>query len=208
MRQTYPNKRLLVVNATGQSLLEEPSPLVLEQMVDGAHVSVASLRNVALELGAADDWYCLWDADDYSRPDRLSWQMACRRDGYSCLLRSQFRFNFCRGSGRVVAHAAGIPATAIWPGNHGRFRVSGSQSVEDDLSFLRRHFGARIYSVANPPLMSVAFFHGLNVLSESLFMESMSGPEFAGRIELDAALVPEFQSVLAIYGLLSVIKTH
>jgi glycosyltransferase involved in cell wall biosynthesis len=74
-RQTYPAKRLLIVN-TGEGPMAEESATVMEPCFIGADaLSIGALRNLACENAAADIIVHM-DDDDLSHPFRIEEQVA------------------------------------------------------------------------------------------------------------------------------------
>lgn len=202
MRQTYPFRQLVVVNATGQPLITAPQDNIREIAAPEAdRRAVGRLRNLAAD--AADgEWLALWDDDDYHHPDRLLHQLAARREGHAGLLAYQIRFDIRRCAAFLYHDPAGIPATVLWPKTVARFP---DLALCEDRAFVMTNWGHATTVLANGPgpaglhCLSVAFYHGLNATPLAQFMAGRAGPEADHRFDLDAVARDHLLRVLDRY---------
>jgi glycosyltransferase involved in cell wall biosynthesis len=113
--QTYPERELVVVNATGRALPGGLPEGAVEVRAEPG--TPGRLRNLGCDA-ATGEWLAQWDDDDWSAPDRLTVQMAQRREGACCLLRRQARYDVTPDSrrGGLVDAPAGAGGTLLLVG--------------------------------------------------------------------------------------------
>lgn len=195
--QSYKNKEIIIVNATGQRILSPEVGRGVEVFVPQG-LSVGEMRNEGI-THAAGEWLAQWDDDDWSHPDRIVHQMAHRRAGHCVMLRYQTRVLRTTRESRtgVTNHPDGARGTLLWPKTSARF--SAGPSWEDSL-FLTTHFADRLVVVDNDgfpgPCLHLAFWHGGNVMP---FAEFMGSPEALGGFDPEAH--DYISTVLPRYGL-------
>lgn len=74
MRQTWPNKELVIINH-GELSLDNGDPRIREVRVTRGKMTIGDLRNLSIE-NATGEWMIQWDDDDWHHPTRMANQMA------------------------------------------------------------------------------------------------------------------------------------
>lgn len=138
VRQHYTPYELVVVNGTDAAVLtnqemdtalfREAGCSVLEVKAPEG-LNAAAMRNKGIEA-AHGDWIFPIDDDDWCHPQRLTFQMAHRREGRACMLRYQLRVDVSEllqqpdAASRpqalqpllhLLSTDSGIPATMLFP---------------------------------------------------------------------------------------------
>lgn len=190
LRQSYQNKRLIIINSTGSPVTNRAHEYVREELVDPLTLStLGALRNYGIMLSDAQ-WICPWDDDDHSHPHRLTFQMAHRQENACCLLSSQVRADVTATPGYnlnmvcLVRNNLGLANTIIFPKNGVQYDETLLQGV--DAEFFTRCFGDNRVVLENDSewfpgaVLSFAFWHGLNVASREEFLGQFAGPQYVG----------------------------
>lgn len=121
LNQTYEGpKQLLIINDNPIPLYQDKSkipPNVVEVAVPPA-TSLGALRNIAFEH-VTTGLVVQWDDDDFSRPNRLKYQIAATPPGTVSVLKWQIQYDLvtgkhCAGCGRVSG-VGGFPGTMVFP---------------------------------------------------------------------------------------------
>ncbi len=78
--QTYPNKELVIIYESFDQptkdvldLVDDPNIVKIEAP-DDPGITLGSLRNMAVSK-CSGEYFCQWDDDDYSHPERVAFQM-------------------------------------------------------------------------------------------------------------------------------------
>ncbi len=208
MKQSYRNKQLVIVNGTGTSLLDNQHPWINEVMVDPlAYPNAAAMRNFGIDQSTGD-WIMPWDDDDHSHPHRILVQMAHRQANCCVLLSHQVRME-PMGSMICVLNddVLGLPCTALFPRDVVYY--DPNMSAGEDVEILQRGFPNRRIVVPNDgnwfpgPILSIAFYHGLNTLTREQFFGRYADPRFIGVPPdgLTQAMFDYVAGALSTYGL-------
>lgn len=202
--QQYPNKELLVINDGDSKLL---SDYEVDSAVRELHVprqrTLGDLRNIGLDE-AAGEWLMQWDDDDWSHPDRMSYQ-ASRMNGVDAvLLRCQIRYSFLNNCARIwrwtYNSSPAIPGTILHRRDGAaRYR---SEGIKEDEYFLKDHFSNRVQVIENTAAAGCAhyytrFFHGHNTWDEQHVMGQHYASPHRNRWSLDAVCRDYLKLVLA-----------
>lgn len=176
--QTYPNKRLLLANASGRPVTNIAHPEI-EEFIAGPG-TIGCLRNQALARIKNGSWFVrlFWDDDDCFPPDQLAYQMLFRdHDRAVMLARQVIVLDVPKADAAIyVRHRPwGIPNTALvprWLCNH-LFDEAGF--CGEDIEFIQQFRKADKVAVvdnAKPPVscISVAVYHGRNASPREAFL--------------------------------------
>lgn len=180
LQQHYPDKELIVVNATGTSFLDTQHPLITEIMIDNPSLSVGAMRNMGIQQ-ATKPWIAQWDDDDYRDPHLLAYQMGFAQPGKAVMLNTIVLLQLKTGKdvtsfspSASMSTVQGHPATIIFP-NTGAMYPEGD--LEDE-NFYRLHWASKTVIVENIAYpyntYMVAVHHGLNKTSAGVFMRGQN----------------------------------
>lgn len=116
MAQTFPHKKLAVVIKNGLKSpaegIEGVEHISFDDEIDPvAAVAIATSRWEQTDV----KWLCWWPPYAWSHPDRLMYQMACKRPGAAVCLREVVQYHMTRSLARIKAAPHGFLHTAIWP---------------------------------------------------------------------------------------------
>lgn len=177
--QTWPNKELLIVNDSGESVLRgDHDGSTREVMLPSGVLSLGELRNVAMEQ-ATGEWIIQWDDDDYSHPTRIQRQMELASPGHAVLLLWQVRVSLVSNTAfsfrwRFPA-VPGIPGTVLHhKSQSARYRPTPKG---EDQQFLLDCFRGRIRVIDNQaePHLYLRTYHGGNTWDERHIMGDDGG---------------------------------
>ena len=179
LAQTYANKRLFIINDGAQALLPRVIPGVVE-LRPGPGMRLGALRNYALDHIPDDVRYVVqWDDDDWSRPDRLGWQVEQQMRTPNHATVFLYEAHLQLHSGKLFVCRAtksgrgGFPGTIMHPRTGIRYQ---STAKGEDTFFVRRWRGGnRLRVLTNPPLLYTRLFHGLNTWHEAHVMRFRTG---------------------------------
>jgi len=177
LTQSYPDKEMIIVNATGTTLLDSQHPLLTEVMLDNPSLSVGAMRNMGIQQ-ATKPWIAQWDDDDYRDSHLLSYQMGFAQLGKAVMLNTIVLLQLKTGKdvttfspSAIMNTVAGQPSTIIFP-NTGAMYPEGDM---EDENFYRLHWADKIVLVDNYSypynIYVVAVHHGLNKTSAPVFMK-------------------------------------
>ncbi len=204
--QDYPEKELVVINGTGAAFLDEPHDAIREVLFD-FHVNpplLGTLRNLSLEH-ARGSWCVTWDDDDWSDPSRLSIQAAARFSGRPSVLAAQIRIDLRDGTACVYEAPSGLAPTMLFPAGPGRYPPLGRGEQVD---FAMHHHPERniLASPLVSPAISIACYHGRNVLSRDVFLGEFAAEYCRGRWALPRFEREVLERVLEELGFLVTLK--
>ena len=193
LRQTYPNKEVVIVNAaSNKSVLEQQWPTLREFRVDPVqYPTIGALRNKGIEE-ADGEWVMPFDDDDHSHLHRMFMQMAIRRDGCCVMANQQIRVDIDRHTLCIFEKADGISNTVLFPRKqaNGELNLYDSNIVEagEDDEFVKRAFGDSkiILSTGTDwfpgPCLTIAYYHTRNKSSRERFFGEYAGSQYDGRV--------------------------
>ena len=188
----------------------------------------SAMRNVGIRA-ASGDWIVCADDDDYFHPHRLLQQMAHRRGTLPCLLRYQLRIDISRivkpdestVEGQpikpwlhLLRKESGIPSTMLFPRldpatkspwlfdeslQEGEFEELLSRMPGQRVVFDNAH--TRFSADTQPSLLSIALYHGENMLSYRKFFGDVdrTSAETEVPIGLNSSDIEYLKKVFAIY---------
>lgn len=181
--QHYPDKELIVVNATGASLLDAQHSMITEVLIDNPALSIGAMRNMGIQQ-ATKPWIAQWDDDDYRDPHLLAYQMGFAQPGKAVMLNTIALLQLKTGKDVTVftpsasmATGGGQPATIIFP-NTGAMYPEGDS---EDENLYRLHWADKVVIVENYAypynMYMVAVHHGLNKTPVHTFMRGQNDTE-------------------------------
>lgn len=114
VRQSYPNKELVVVNATGTPVTTSASPRIVEITADPGQTPDA-MRGLGAAVGSNPLLVPCWDDDDLYDPHYLAFLVSHYRYGVPVLLTSQVRVDITTSAVTEVTDPAGLHDTLLVP---------------------------------------------------------------------------------------------
>jgi glycosyltransferase involved in cell wall biosynthesis len=193
LRQTYPNKEIVIVNASPEkAVLDKQWPTLREYRVDPVeYPTIGSLRNKAIEE-AEGEWIMPFDDDDHSHLHRMFMQMAVRRDGCCVMANKQIRVDIDRHTLCVYEKSAGIANTVLFPreASNGSLNLYDPDMVEagEDDEFVSRVFGDNKIILDTDfdwfpgACLSIAYYHTRNKSPRDRFFGEFAGSQYDGRV--------------------------
>lgn len=171
LKQTYPNKSLLIIN--DGPLLKLNHPDVYELKLPRLH-DLGTLRNIALDIGF-DSWICQWDDDDVYPIDKIERQVqALKLSNKSiCSYRNQIVYSIISNCARYYTSYEwhGIEGTVLHKPTEYRYPESGKG---EDTVFIE-NFKEDLLVINNEPEENIKLHHGSNVWDEFKIMDKLSG---------------------------------
>jgi len=94
-KQTYPSKKLIIINDGEFSLQDICNDIIVEVRVDNSDkkLTLGDLRNIGLDQLKEGDTWIQWDDDDYRDPELLEKQYKVFNDGISYFTESHTKNN-------------------------------------------------------------------------------------------------------------------
>lgn len=193
LRQTYPNKEVVIVNASPEkAVLDKQWPTLREFRVNPVeYPTIGALRNKAIEE-ANGEWILPFDDDDHSHLHRMFMQMAVRRDGCCVMANKQVRVDIDRHTLCTYEKAEGIANTVLFPRSsaNGALNLYDADMVEagEDDEFVNRVFGNNKIILDTGfdwfpgPCLSIAYYHTRNKSSRERFFGEFAGSQHDGRV--------------------------
>ena len=204
LQQHYPDREMVIINATGSSLLDSSHPLLREVMAP-PDLSVGAMRNIGID-NATKPWIAQWDDDDYRDSHLLAYQMGFAEEGKALMLATQVTLQVKTAkdvtvfspSASMRTTYSGHPSTLIFPNGPARYPDG---DLEDE-SFYRKYWADNAVVVPNNvfpySMYMVAVHHGLNKTSAPVFMQ---GRHDTGTISLnDSASTTRLKEILISFG--------
>lgn len=160
-RQTYPNKKLIIINDGGYSLNSYLDKRMTECRLYKKH-KLGTLRNYALLLVPKNALWIQWDDDDYHHPLAMEAQYNILKEkGVDLvLLKNQVRYYFPKNHGHIASCKNGHAGTPLAR----KKTVTYPQTAKGEDYFFFKQF-ARNYSTYvwdNPAHLYLRFYHGHN----------------------------------------------
>lgn len=173
--QSYPNKQIVIINATDISVTTHPHRLVKEiKWEPGLPATTRHMRTEAIGAADGDLLFPFWDDDDVYDRHLLTYLVSNYQAGKAVLLNSQIRVDIKNSVAYVHVEPDGIPNTILCPKADRKFFGSNTGPGED-YEFWNSHWGVKSVVVdnrafpANTMLMRV--WDGNNVLPVEDFMK-------------------------------------
>lgn len=180
MVQTYPYKRLVVVNASGVPLTDGSMQFVQEVM-HPTEATVGELRNIGIQKSVSAFIYPCWDDDDVYDPYLLSYMMRFVSLNRAVALSTQIRVDVDNSNACYHTEATGIPNTMLVPRTDAVFdHVTGGE----DESFWQKYYASNALIIGNNAWptaslkLSVRFAVGVVPIEK--FMSSHPNPKSTG----------------------------
>ena len=191
MDQTYPAKKLLIINDGDYTVLDPDVKYesVEEFRVDGKR-SLGELRNIGIRE-ATDDWIMQWDDDDFSHPERMTYQAGYIREKYAIILRWQLRYSLTNNSAFLMKWGypanPGIPGTVLF--HKDMSKLYQEVGKKEDEYFLNDHYKHRTTVLHNSPESGRAHYylriqHTHNTWDARHIMGNYVKTEYYGRRDL------------------------
>lgn len=201
--QSYPNKQIVIVNASDLAITNVAHKAVLELKWDGLDaVTTGDLRNYGIDNAAGDLIFPFWDDDDVYDRDLLTYLVANHTPGRGVMLTSQLRVDIKNSAAYVHVETDGIPNTLLCPKTEARFE---HRTAGDDFAFVQRHWALKseVVDTSAYPLNTLLMrvFDANNVLSAEEFMVGHHTADYVGMWELGASEADHMKAVLATFGL-------
>lgn len=206
VRQTYPRKRLIIVNATDTPVTNVPHHEIEEVRISHGKTEVDVLRNVGLERTTSEWVMPGWDDDDIYDPHLLVYLMLYRQTAKATMLARQVRTSIRENIAYMHHDPKGVPGTMIVPNDMRRF-TPGPQSVQ---RFAEEHYpnSRVVIDNARAPLttLSIAVHHGNNSTTLESFMPGHAGPAHKGVCSLESEEYTRLAQVMKEFGLVVSVK--
>lgn len=166
LRQTYPDRRLLIVNHGDEPLRvqvrQNPGDRYVgcdEVMVTRRELpTLGDLRNRALDL-CLSGLVCTWDDDDWMADDYMATMVSAYRLGCIVLMRRQLRHDLEANTSFIKQATDGHCGQVLYAAGT-RYRYPSLDRHED--SVFAEQFGVRRILLVNDPAIYVRIFHGHN----------------------------------------------
>lgn len=183
LEQTYPNKKLLIINTGPCDILDRERLNIEEKrLFVNNDVTLGKLRNMAFDL-TDSDFLIQWDDDDWYHPERIAYQVSgIASSGSSVFLNNQIRYSFERDTAIVYSNGP-IHGTVLHPRKI-RQRYSPLKRSEDTV--FMKILPNRVV-MDNEPKMYIRFYHGSNTWDELHIMGRASHDDVKGqRLRFDS----------------------
>lgn len=203
--QSYSNKQIVIVNATGSRVTSIPHKAVVELPWPPdllSNPTTGAMRNHALDNATGDFVFPFWDDDDVYDADLLTYLVARCRTDQSVALTSQIRVDIVNSAAHHHVEQDGIPNALLCPLTDARF--DPTLTLGEDLAFWQRHWGTRTTAVDNSawPLNSLLMrvHDGNNVVTREAFMGGPPADAYERR-PLSPTEEAHMLAVLSTFGL-------
>lgn len=183
VEQTYPNKRLIVVNTGDKPFLVGDGGQMFEMHMPGSRAKLGTLRNAALSRLAEDAWWIQWDDDDWHHPMRMWYQASAipmrGKNDIAILLDGQVRYSFLENAAFAyrwtLQVCPGIPGTILCKNKIGRTYPANAKG--EDVEFLNNYQPSQLVVLPNHHQgnshLYLRFAHGDNTWSQDHIMGAM-----------------------------------
>lgn len=204
--QTYPCKEMVLWNTTGVPVTRPEKAITIglrEVATPGdENVGLGALRGAAAAQ-ANGEWIVPWDDDDHYHPERVTRQMAVRREGMACMLTHQLRVDITAPSGFVHHRREGVPSTIIYPaGTPDRYDPALAYAEEEAFAALWIGRTVLLRNDAYPDTcLCTAVYHPQCVSSRSRFMPGHDSPEHGGVFAMPPGELRHVTAAMAFRGL-------
>lgn len=210
LQQTYPNRRLVIVNHGERTLVNAWPPAdwvkhpdhrvsVIEHRVVKAETdTLGDLRNASLRF-AGSGLVAVWDDDDYARDDYLMTMYQAYKPGHAVLMQHQIRHDLVNNRSCVRSVKTGHVGQSLFQISEANFNMYRSHDRHEDAIMLKDHFGSRIVVVDNDPCMYIRNYHGENVFGDRHIL-GFAVRLRSGEHMLPASMVGYVQRMRRLYG--------
>lgn len=199
--QIYPNKQLVVANATDRPVTTVPHPAVKEVRVEPG--PPGWLRNQALAVADGAWVMPVWDDDDAYDPFLIDYLMLHHaRPGRAVAMNTQVRVHVYKMAAYLHYQAGGIPNTMIVPRSDALFGEGVGYGEDVDFWNDRWRADAVVADTRAYPLnmLKVCAYHRRNAMPEYLFMVDHWSPEYEGSLDMGDEERARLEFVLAQFG--------
>ncbi len=178
LRQTYPDRRLLIVNHGAEPLRIQvrtnPGDVYVgcdEVMVTRTELpTLGDLRNRALDL-CMQGLVCTWDDDDWMADDYMATMVSAYRHGHLVVMQRQLRHDLVNNTSYVKRASDGHNGQVLYDAGT-PYRYPELDRHED--SHFANHFGARRVMLWNDPAVYIRMCHGHNTWNRRHIMGGLS----------------------------------
>lgn len=198
--QSYPHKKLVVVNASGTPVTTVPHADIAEVTV-AADTAVWEMRNVGIDQAGQSAVFPFWDDDDVYDPHLLSLLMSRFGQAWRAVaLSHQVRVDIQRAAAYVHYAPTGLGTTVVVPPDKDRFSAGVASAEEYMAEFWPT---AHVIDTSRYPLdtLKVAVYHGNNATPREEFMVGHAGDDSTGVFKLSSPEAAHLAAVLATFGL-------
>jgi hypothetical protein len=191
LRQTYDNKRLLIIS-DDPSWRETPLYALKDERIHqditasptSGSWTLGTLRNMALRWiqNNGGGLMMQWDDDDWYHPLRIETQVSQWSPGYCVTLLWQIRYSFLNNSAYALKYEKwhhGIPGTILCAA--GEAGYNDDDRRHEDSHLIDARFNNRCVVIDNDlchvpgPSLYLRFFHGANTWGEQHVMRTLAG---------------------------------
>jgi glycosyltransferase involved in cell wall biosynthesis len=167
-KQTYPNKKLIIVN-DGQYSYESAGGNVQEIKIEKGKV-LGELRNISLDAVPEGSVWVQWDDDDWHHPNLIQTQYDAlnRSNALAVMLGKQIYYSCRINSAWVRSHYSGIMGT-IMCRNTTNVRYPAKKKAEDASFLYQLRKRGKVININNPPEYYIRLIHGHNTWGENHF---------------------------------------
>jgi len=167
LEQTYPDKRLLIVN-DGEQLFEFPEGSPIEEIKVEKGLTLGELRNLALQEIEENEIWVQWDDDDWHHPKAIAGQLRelLSKKADLCCMTSQVRYAF-KINAAWVAH--GMIQGTMMCRKKSAIVYPAVEKGEDSSFFHQYQRRYKMAGWSNPPHYYLRFIHGHNTWGEEFF---------------------------------------
>ncbi len=171
LEQTYPNRRLVIVNDGGYcfEIPGVPEGHIIQVNPDERR-TLGELRNMSLERVPPDGLWVQWDDDDWHHPSLLAEQYGVlkEKDAEACFLKRQVKYAFSRNAGWLDGCDWGFAGT-IMARRKEEVRYELPELGEDSLvqEIYQKRYRCCLWD--NPPHYYLRFIHGYNSWNDEHF---------------------------------------
>lgn len=129
--QTYPLKKLIILNHGDQKIISEKQENIFEFVIDKSNMTLGDIRNIGLNLVEPESYWTTWDDDDYRDPEYLSYLYKNSENGkYDIVAFSnRYEYNFNNGFFWKTMWLRGFPACLVKLDK--RFQFLSKDTMED-----------------------------------------------------------------------------
>jgi hypothetical protein len=161
--QIYKNKRLIIVNHGKIPIMTGPQENVYEIIIDKGDMTLGDLRNYAFDLVPINELVCIFDDDDWRKPDYIEFMVSklLKTKSIAVFMKNRMEYNLANGFTFKSQFKDGN--THIMCIKLDRLRYTSLDTLEDvllkkDLQSFKKKYTA----IDNDPTMYIRIIHQNN----------------------------------------------
>lgn len=206
--QSYPNKQLVIVNATDIPITDRPHRQIREVPMEVSSefpsYTTGSMRNFGMKFSDGEYIYPHWDDDDVYDQHLLTFMMASRKPGKAVLLTSQIRVDIKNSVAYMHVQPDGIPNTMIVPATPYKYP---DKTAGDDVAYWGRYWSSKSVIIDNLGFpvntLKMCVWDGNNATAADQFMVGHDGADLHGKWALGGAEAEVLKDAMASFGLIT-----